>query len=436
MSLNAWWRDSIGEIFWMEITDRADLSVHLEAPKTKENGDEYWSYSLITECDLGDLVFHYDRSVQAVVVASRVSSRAVDADIVWGALGTSARAKGIKPHRRPGWRVEISDFTRLPESLDLGAMRSKRRELLQVKEALQTAHKGSLYFPFQLRKPLGVQQGYLLKMPADVVRLFPRLHSLLPPDYRLPDPVEIRPSPSRNPDWTSDELILALDLYLRHNPNHINKEHAAVIELSEVLNSLPIHPSDSSSPTFRNPTGVYMKLCNFLRLDPSYEGAGLRAGGQLEEVVWEEYANDPARLAEVVEAIRCNIGSVTRPRDDADTDEDAEAPEGRLLTRVHRLRERNASLVRKKKRQVISDTGHLACEACGFDFAAAYGSLGEGFAECHHLRPVSKLRPGDRTRLADLAIVCANCHRMIHRAKPWLTVTELQSILNEASTTA
>ncbi len=121
----------------------------------------------------------------------------------------------------------------------------------------------------------------------------------------------------RNPDWTTDELILALDLYLRHNPNHISKEHAAIVELSEVLNSLPIHPSESSSPTFRNPNGVYMKLCNFLRLDPSYEGAGLRAGGQLEEVVWEEYANDPSRLAEVVEAIRSNIGSITRPRDDA-----------------------------------------------------------------------------------------------------------------------
>ena len=109
-------------------------------------------------------------------------------------------------------------------------------------------------------------------------------------------------------------------------------------------------PSESSSPTFRNPNGVYMKLCNFLRLDPSYEGAGLRAGGQLEEVVWEEYADDPARLSEVVEAIRSNIESVTRPRDDAETDDDAEAAEGRLLTRVHRLRERNASLVRKKKR--------------------------------------------------------------------------------------
>ena len=59
--------------------------------------------------------------------------------------------------------------------------------------------------------------------------------------------------------------------------------------------------------------------------------------------------------------------------------------------------------------------GALRCEGCGFDFAATYGELGHGFAECHHVVPLADLRAGSRTRLSDLVILCANCHRMIHR---------------------
>ncbi len=60
-----------------------------------------------------------------------------------------------------------------------------------------------------------------------------------------------------------------------------------------------------------------------------------------------------------------------------------EASEGRVLTRVHQARERNQSIVKKKKTAVLSDTGKLECEACGFDFQEVYGDLGQDFAECH-----------------------------------------------------
>ena len=39
--------------------------------------------------------------------------------------------------------------------------------------------------------------------------------------------------------------------------------------------------------------------------------------------------------------------------------------------------------------------------------------MGKGFAECHHVVPLADLGRQKRTRLEDLAIVCANCHRMI-----------------------
>jgi hypothetical protein len=96
---------------------------------------------------------------------------------------------------------------------------------------------------------------------------------------------------SRNDlDWTEDEHLLALDLYFRFNPLTINKKHASVVELSDLLNRLPIHPQALRGEKFRNPDGVYMKLCNFLRLDPSYAGKGLSRGAKGEEVVWNRYA--------------------------------------------------------------------------------------------------------------------------------------------------
>lgn len=103
----------------------------------------------------------------------------------------------------------------------------------------------------------------------------------------------------RNPPWSRDELILALDLYFRHRPDRIGKTHTEVVKLSETLNRLPGRTAHPDGRRFRNPNGVYMKLCNFLRLDPEYHGKGLESGGKLEEDVWAEFAgaSDRRRLA-------------------------------------------------------------------------------------------------------------------------------------------
>jgi 5-methylcytosine-specific restriction protein A len=172
-----------------------------------------------------------------------------------------------------------------------------------------------------------------------------------------------------------------------------------------------------------------MKLCNFLRLDPSYSGKGLSAGSKLDEAVWNEFAGDRKRLERVASAIRLNAPLLKPPTVEDDADEDFEAAEGQVLTRTHRARERNRTLIEKKKAVVLKARGRLECEVCGFDSEAKYGPIGKDFAECHHQIPLSDLKPGAKTRLVDLAIVCANCHRMIHRARPWLTIAQLQETL-------
>jgi 5-methylcytosine-specific restriction protein A len=229
---------------------------------------------------------------------------------------------------------------------------------------------------------------------------------------------------SRNPTWQRDELILALDLYFRHPPKTISQSHRAVIELSEILNSLPIHPSRPDAKRFRNPNGVYMKLSNFLRFDPEYKGEGVSRGGKLEESIWIEFAADRDLLHQLAIAIKNGYSSAGNDIQLEDEDE-VEFPEGRVLYRLHRHRERNPQLVKRKKDKAVT----LACEVCGFDFYAAFGDLGRGYIECHHTQPNSTYDKERRTRLCDLVLVCSNCHRMLHRRRPWLSIQELGRLI-------
>ena len=82
----------------------------------------------------------------------------------------------------------------------------------------------------------------------------------------------------KNPPWHKDELILALELYFWEPAARGSKSHPDVIELSELLNRLNIHPSIPPGTKFRNANGVGMKLSNFLRFDPEYPGKGLERG--------------------------------------------------------------------------------------------------------------------------------------------------------------
>lgn len=243
-----------------------------------------------------------------------------------------------------------------------------------------------------------------------------------------------------NPDWTRDELIVALSFYLQHRPNPPAKGSEEINELSANLNRLgeKLFSPEERAVTFRNENGVYMKLMNFRRLDPSYTSAGRKVlvrGAKAEEEVWREFAHDPVRCRQVADAILSGLSDPevdTGPLESSSEEGIEEAPEGRLLTRIHIARERNRKLVESKRKQALKKHGRLLCEICEFDFTLQYGSRGAGFMECHHLKPVATLANGQKTHLNDLALVCANCHRMIHRTRPWLTLEQMKELIHEA----
>lgn len=236
--------------------------------------------------------------------------------------------------------------------------------------------------------------------------------------------------PSRAQAWLRDELILALDLYMREGPN---PGSGPATELSGVLRSIPIEEKLTESPRFRSPQSVTYKLQNFVAIDPGRATTGFSHSGRGDQEVWNEFAAEPARLHEVALAIRANLGTLSPEDAEAEDPEVTQAEEGAILTRTHRRRERSAKLRKAKKKEVIETTGRLACQACGLDFGERYGPRAEGFIECHHIIPLHSLKPGQRTKLEDLAVLCSNCHRVLHLRKPWLTVGQLKELVAQQS---
>ncbi|WP_024482426.1 HNH endonuclease [Cellulophaga baltica] len=90
-------------------------------------------------------------------------------------------------------------------------------------------------------------------------------------------------------------------------------------------------------------------------------------------------------------------------------EQDFGSNEGKEFFAKHRIRERDSTLTFKKK-QIAIESGNLECEICKFSFQDIYE---QDYIECHHKIPIFK---GERvTKLEDLALVCSNCHRMLHR---------------------
>lgn len=107
----------------------------------------------------------------------------------------------------------------------------------------------------------------------------------------------------------------------------------------------------------------------------------------------------------------------------------AAAAEGgvRMALRRHRARERwlrDAKLEEAKRKH----QGRLPCEACRFDFLDTYGEIGRDFAHVHHLKPLGDRTRPTLTKLDDLAVVCANCHAMLHRGGEHRSLTGLLDI--------
>jgi hypothetical protein len=140
-----------------------------------------------------------------------------------------------------------------------------------------------------------------------------------------------------------------------------------------------------------------------------------------QRIFWELFNNKDPKLKQT------NISAIELAGSEQ-SDGSLEGAEKYLVGR-HKYYERDPKIIKDKKRLAEAD-GILFCEVCKFDFSKRYGLHGNGFIECHHKTPIA-VNGERKTTVEDLALVCPNCHRMLHRKNAnndFYTVEELQEI--------
>jgi len=233
---------------------------------------------------------------------------------------------------------------------------------------------------------------------------------------------------TRPPAWAWDELVLVCDLMASKGWTRLYQEQDDVIELSRLLQLLPLHPVEVRTESFRSPGAVARKGENIRQWHADF-GHRPNHGGARDKEVHDAFVANPEEMHLLATAIRTEL--LAGRLDDlppADDGVDEGVSEGSVLQRRHLKRERNPALRRKKIAEVLKLKGRLECEVCTFDFAHTYGERGDGFAEVHHAVPLHVTGPV-KTRTSDLVVLCSNCHRMIHRGKQWLTPAQLRALI-------
>ena len=110
-----------------------------------------------------------------------------------------------------------------------------------------------------------------------------------------------------------------------------------------------------------------------------------------------------------------------------ETDEECYDPrtEGRLIEQVSKRYERDPKL----RLSALKYHG-MSCAACGFNFKKAYGEFGDGFIHVHHLSPLGSVGSEHQVDpVKDLIPLCPNCHAMIHRSRPPLSLVALKRLI-------
>jgi hypothetical protein len=112
-------------------------------------------------------------------------------------------------------------------------------------------------------------------------------------------------------------------------------------------------------------------------------------------------------------------------------DADAGIWEGNPKMVSHLRRERAPALAKKKKAQFRHQNGKLFCEACGNDHAI-HANLADSAFEVHHRKKLGDLKKAAKTKLSDLGILCASCHRVIHRITPMPTIARFKNMIESS----
>ncbi|MDH2015024.1 HNH endonuclease [Pseudomonas juntendi] len=230
-----------------------------------------------------------------------------------------------------------------------------------------------------------------------------------------------------NPRWTRDEVILALELYHHCDGKIPGVNDIRVCKLSDELRSFPYHLLQARESSFRNPDSILFKLQNLRAVD---KGAGLKNTSKIDREVWLELGWSRELTSRLASDVRRRVETMENLPKSYDEEEFSE---GKAATALHVRRERSAKL-RKEFIRIRLKSEKLLCDICRVDGYHLDPDIRDSMFECHHVLPLS-IRGESNTKISEMALLCANCHRLLHRAmavrSKWLSIEEAREIIKK-----
>lgn len=103
-----------------------------------------------------------------------------------------------------------------------------------------------------------------------------------------------------------------------------------------------------------------------------------------------------------------------------------EGEEGAVSMAEIKFRKRNRALISAKK---LNSNG--CCEACGFNYQEFFKGVKKDHLVAHHKYPIGLREKPEVTKLEDIALVCSNCHTVIHSETPIISLTRLKKMVKK-----
>lgn len=219
-----------------------------------------------------------------------------------------------------------------------------------------------------------------------------------------------------NPSFTRDEAILALDVLFFHGNERLSIQSPIMMELSELLNSLPIYKPEIRPSYFRNPSGVLAQINAFRRSFQKGEKAP-NVGKVFYEVA-NEFEGRLDELHEIAMAIRKNVTSYNDVTFGSVLEADS-FPEGSLLGHLHRIIEK-----RDGSKLIVGNR----CTICEIELDELYYGC-SNLMSLHLTVPITRIDGKKKYTESDFITVCPNCHAVLHQYRPWLSAENSKDIL-------
>ncbi|MFZ4604444.1 MAG: HNH endonuclease, partial [Caulobacterales bacterium] len=110
---------------------------------------------------------------------------------------------------------------------------------------------------------------------------------------------------------------------------------------------------------------------------------------------------------------------------------------GRAYTLEEARKYRQHRKIERARTDKVKAALGTRCMGCDVSLGEVYGAVADGYIEAHHLKPLSTYGAGERVVLdtrRDFAVLCANCHRVIHRMEDASDVQGLRAIIRRKPT--